>query len=177
MTSKFKTPAYISNLLQPTAKKQNGRKVWSVDLETVWLPFFTASNTMGDTAIPHDALGCPLRLNYAKDGSVKFNANGRPVIKVAKPISEAVQSVKANFIAQLQDYTEAVASERQADYATQVDLAREAGKPVANYDNQQLNLAIQEQMAEAMRQAELTKAEAEVEVETEAEANKVPVNA
>ena len=62
----METPNYIKSLLIPSIKKPQGRRVWSIDLEQVWLPFFTATNTMGDTAIPVDALGCPLRLGYDK---------------------------------------------------------------------------------------------------------------
>ena len=51
MAKRMETPNYIKNLLKPTANKATSRKVWSIDLETVWLPFFTATNAMGDTAI------------------------------------------------------------------------------------------------------------------------------
>ncbi|MDP3062489.1 MAG: hypothetical protein Q8O40_04650 [Chloroflexota bacterium] len=37
-------PSYIAALLQPQPSKPTGRKVWSIDLETVWLPFLTATN-------------------------------------------------------------------------------------------------------------------------------------
>ena len=82
-----KTPAYIKNLLRPNASKPAGRKVWSIDLESTWLPFFTATNAMRETAIPHEALGCPLRLAYNQDASVKFSkANpGRRILDVAGP--------------------------------------------------------------------------------------------
>ena len=63
---------YIANLLKPVTNKSSSRKVWAIDLETVWVPFFTATNAMGGTSIPHEALGCPLRLAYNKDNSVKF---------------------------------------------------------------------------------------------------------
>ena len=62
----MESPNYIKSLLIPSIKKPQGRKVWSIDLEQVWLPFFTATNTQGDTAIPVDALGCPLRLGSIK---------------------------------------------------------------------------------------------------------------
>ena len=48
----METPNYIKSLVTPTTKQPQGRKVWSIDLQQVWLPFFTATNTMGDTAIP-----------------------------------------------------------------------------------------------------------------------------
>ena len=86
----METPDYIKALLRPNGRKPAGRRVWSIDLETVWLPFFTATNTMGDTAIPHEALGAPLRLAYNADGTVKFSQTGRPVIKVAKEIADMI---------------------------------------------------------------------------------------
>ena len=64
------TPNYIRSLLMPNGNKPRGRRVWSIDLESVWLPFLTATNTVGDTAIPVDALGAPLRLAYNAVGSV-----------------------------------------------------------------------------------------------------------
>ena len=55
-------PSYIAALLQPQPSKPTGRKVWSIDLETVWLPFLTATNVTKATTIPSEALGAPLRL-------------------------------------------------------------------------------------------------------------------
>jgi len=83
----METPNYIKALLMPNGKKPAGRKAWSIDLETVWLPFFTATNTVGDTHISPDALGAPLRLAYDADGSVKFSKTGRPITKVAKELA------------------------------------------------------------------------------------------
>jgi len=75
------TPNYIRALLIPTnGSKPRARRVWGIDLETIWLPFFTATNVMGDTAIPADAMGAPLRLGYNADGSVKFSKTGRPFV-------------------------------------------------------------------------------------------------
>ena len=152
--SKLKdSPQYIKNLLMPTTKSPTGRRVWSIDLETVWLPFFTATNTMGDTSIPVDSLGAPIRLAYDKDGSVRFGRTGRPMTRVAKPISDSVTLIRQNFVANLQDYAEQVATDRQADYAKQVELAMKAGEPIVTHDRAELNKAIQLQVEEAMSQA------------------------
>jgi len=148
------TPNYIKSLLLPNAKSPTGRRVWSIDLETVWLPFFTATNTMGDTVIPLDALGCPIRLAYDKDGSVKFSKSGRVMSKVVKPIADSVTLIRQNFVANLQQYSEQVATDRQEDYAKQVEMATIAGKPIMAHDRAELDKAIQLQVAEAMRQAE-----------------------
>jgi len=148
------TPQYIKSLLLPTTKSPQGRRVWSIDLETVWLPFFTATNAMGDTSIPVDALGCPIRLAYDKDGSVRFGKTGRPVSRVAKPLSDSVTLIRQNFVANLQQYAEQVATERQEDYATQVELAQKAGLPIIAHDRAELDKAVQLQLEEAMRQVQ-----------------------
>ena len=164
------TPNYIKSLLLPNAKSPRGRRVWSIDLETVWLPFFTATNTMGDTSVPSDALGCPIRLAYDKDGSVKFSKTGRPVSRVARPISDNVTLIRQNFVANLQQYAEQVATDRQKDYAKQVEMATIAGKPIIAHDRVELDKAIQLQLDEAMRQAqeapEVAPAQAERELVT-----------
>ena len=148
------TPNYIKSLLLPSTKSPTGRRVWSIDLETTWLPFFTATNTMGDTAIPADALGCPIRLAFDRDGSVKFSKTGRPVSRVAKPISNSVTLIRQNFVAHLQQYAEQVATDRQKDYAKQVEMATIAGKPLIAHDKVELDKAVQLQLEEAMRVAE-----------------------
>ena len=153
--SKLKdSPQYIKNLLLPSTKSPRGRRVWSIDLETTWLPFFTATNTMGDTAIPADALGSPIRLAYDKDGSVKFSKSGRPVSRVAKPISDSVTLIRQNFVANLQQYAEQVATDRQEDYAKMIEQATIAGKPIIAHDRVELDKAIQLQLEEAIREAQ-----------------------
>jgi len=109
---------------------------------------------MGDTAIPLDALGCPIRLSYDKDGSVKFSKSGRVVTKVVKPIADSVTLIRQNFVANLQQYAEQVATDREEDYAKQIEMATIAGKPIIAHDRIQLDKAIQLQLEEAMRQAE-----------------------
>ena len=148
------TPKYIKNLLLPNAKSPTGRRVWSIDLESVWLPFLTATNTMGDTALPLDALGSPIRLAYDKDGGVKFSKAGRPVTRVVKPIADSVTLIRQNFVANLQQYAEQVATDRQEDYAKQIEQASIAGKPIIAHDKAELDKAIQLQLEEAMRQAQ-----------------------
>ncbi len=148
------TPNYIKSLLLPNAKSPRGRRVWSIDLETAWLPFFLATNTMGDTAIPADALGCPIRLAYDRDGSVKFSKTGRPVSRVARPISDSVTLIRQNFVANLQQYAEQVATDKQKDYAKQVEMATIAGKPIIAHDKVELDKAVKLQLEEAMRVAE-----------------------
>jgi len=147
------TPLYIRNLLLPNTKSPQGRRVWSIDLETVWIPFFTATNAMGDTALPVDALGCPIRLAYDKDGSVKFGKTGRPMTRVAKPLSDSVTLVRQNFVANLQQYAEEVATGKVDEYSRVVELAQTAGKPILSHDKAELDKAIQLQIEEAMRVA------------------------
>lgn len=151
------TPTYIQSLLAPTTKQPQGRRVWSIDLEAVWLKFFTATNAMGDTAIPSAAIGAPLRLAYDKTGDVRFSQAGRPVIRVAKEIADSVRLVRENFTANLLNYAGSVMRDNEAGYKAQVELAQKAGLPIAQYDNHQLSTALE---ARARAEAEAVKAEA-----------------
>ena len=173
----MESPNYIKSLLIPTTKQPRGRRVWSIDLEQVWLPFFTATNTMGDTAIPSDALGCPLRLGYDKAGAVRFTQSGRPVIRVAKAIGDSVRLVRDNFTANLLNYAGSVIKDNAEGYKAQVALAKKAGEPIIQHDRQQLHLALEAKAkAEAIAQAEAVakaKVEAEAVAQREAEGETV----
>jgi len=159
-------PAYIKNLLRPNGQKPTGRKVWSIDLETVWLPFFTATNTEGITVIPSEALGAPLRLAYELDGSVKFNSKtGKPVIKVVKDVSDQIRLVRENFVAGLQQYVTSVQSKESEAYKEQVRLNIEAGTPIRERDREALDNAIAEMVERAMAQREAEPAQTEAEKE------------
>ena len=164
----MESPSYIKSLLIPSIKKPQGRRVWSIDLEQVWLPFFLATNTMGDTAIPSDALGCPLRLGYDKAGAVRFTQAGRPVVRVAKEIGDSVRLVRDNFTANLLNYAGSVIKDNGEGYKAQVALAKKAGEPIIQHDRLQLHLALE---AKAKAEA-VAKAEAEAKLEAEAEAVK-----
>ena len=150
------TPNYIKSLLIPSSNgnKPRARRVWGIDLETIWLPFFTATNTMGDTAIPADALGAPLRLGYNADGSVKFSKTGRPVTKVAKDIADSVKLVKDNFTAGLLAYASGVITDNPDGYKAQVEAAKVAGEPILTQDRANLDKALAEAMAEAVSEAQ-----------------------
>lgn len=145
---------YIQRLVTPTAKKGNARKVWSVDLEQVWLPFFVATNANGDTAIPHEAIGAPIRLAYNPDGTVKFSKSGKPVTKVAKELGEQIRNVRENFVAGLVQYASDTAEKNAKGVKKELELARKAGKPILDDDNNHLQEAIAAQMEAAANAAE-----------------------
>lgn len=135
-------PTYIKSLLAPNGSKPQGRKSWGIDLETVFIPFFTATNCEGLTAIPHDALGAPIRLGYEKDGSVKFNERtGKPVQKIAPDLSAAVKLVRENFVASLQLHSGQVLKDSKDAYQEQLRLNKDAGMPIVNRDRVALDAA------------------------------------
>jgi hypothetical protein len=159
----METPTYIKALLVNNSKKApQARRVWSIDLETVWLPFFTATNVMGDTTVPADALGAPLRLQYGKDGTVRFSASGRPVVRVNKDLSDNIRLIRENFTAGLMAYSHGVSMENAEGWKAEVMADGEAGKPIITHDNKMLSEAIIKLMSE---QAE---AEAKPKVESKA---------
>jgi hypothetical protein len=167
----IETPTYIKALLvNNTRKAPQARRVWSIDLETVWLPFFFGTNTMGDTTVPADALGASIRLAYNTDGTVKFSKSERPVTKVAKDLSDNIRLVRDNFTAGLQSYAHGVATENPEAYKAEIAKAVEAGKPIITHDNAMLSEAIAKIMSEAV-EAEL-KAKAKAEAESKPKARK-----
>jgi hypothetical protein len=131
-----------------------GRKVWSVDLETVWIPFFTATNTVKATAIPSEALGAPLRLAYDKDGEVRFTKSGRPSLKVASEVAANVRMVRENFVANLQSFTGKVMSQEKDAYKAEVEAAQKAAKPIIEKMTDDLNLAVLAQAEKAATETE-----------------------
>ena len=147
MVTKFQTPAGIAKMLRTVATKPQGRKVWSIDLETVWIPFFTASNTMGDTKISNDALGAPLRLGKEKDGTVKFRDDGRPVLTVVKELSKAVGDVRENITAELMNYPQMVYKAKPEEFKAQIAANHKAGKPIIEKMTSEITEA---QIAKAM---------------------------
>lgn len=163
----MKTPSYIKALLQPNGKKAPSRRVWSIDLETTWVPFFTATNVTGETTVPSEDLGAPLRLAKAKDGSVKFTQSGRPSLKVAPQLNSHITMVRENFVATLQAYTGKTMTELKDEYRAQVEAAQKAAIPI----HQAQADAIAEALA-LLRKAEgvVQEAEAIVEAQPEPEA-------
>ena len=152
--SNTNTPSYIKALLKPTSTKGASRKVWSVDLESVWLPFFTASNVQGDTSIPREALGAPLRLAKNEDGTAKFSKSGRPVLRVAPELGAQIKIVRENFVAGLVAYTGNVIKNKADDYNKEVAACQAAGKPINDQANADIEAALQAQVKAAQEEAE-----------------------
>ena len=128
------TPAYVKALLAPRATRGSVRRVWGIDLESVWIPFFTASNTKGETVIPDEALGAPIRLAHSKDGAIRFTQTGRPVTRVAPELNAHITMARENFVAGLQAFTGVVQQEMPDQYGAQVDMAYKAGAPLLDKD-------------------------------------------
>ncbi len=125
-----KVPSYIANLVKPTQKAPPARRVWSIDLEGTWVPFFTATNVTKATEVPPEDLGVPLRLAKSKDGQVRFGQNGRPTLRVAPCLNDAITSVRENFIAGLLAFTGQVMKENVEGYKAEVKKYQAAGRPV-----------------------------------------------
>lgn len=154
------TPQYIADLLRPLPGPSTGdRRVWSIPLQAVWLPFFTATNVSGKTDIADESLGAPLRLAKGSDGSVKFNKTGRPVVRVVRELSDHVKMVRENFTASLVNYANGIAKAMPKEYKAQVEAAQKAGQPILDADAQ----AVTDAIARAM----LAKAPAETKTEAE----------
>lgn len=150
----FEMPNYIKSLLIPNGKQPASRRVWSIPLEGIWLPFFTATNVTGDTAIPYEALGAPLRLAYSPDGSVKFSKSGRPVMRVTKEVADHIRLIRDNFTATLIAHAEQVSADNPDAYNQMVETSRLAGEPIISKDRRNMEKAVAQAMAEATKQAD-----------------------
>ncbi len=129
--AKQATPVYIKNLLKPPASQPSSdRRVWSIPLAGVWLPFFVATNTVAETAIAADVLGAPLRLAREQDGTPKFSSKGKPVVRVVKELADQVRLVRENFVAGLMQYAASVQKAMPDEYKAQVEVTRKAGIPI-----------------------------------------------
>ena len=138
-------PSYIKTLHKPHSNgKSQDRRVWGIELGMTWVPYFTATNAVGITALPSAALGAPLRLRLGKDGSVQFSKAGRPALSVASELRNEVKLVQDNFIAELQAFSGLVQREDVEAYAAQVQAAQEAGAPIVNDAKARIDAAIAE---------------------------------
>jgi hypothetical protein len=148
------TQSYIKALVMPTnGKKAADRKSWSISLQGVWLPFFIATNAVGNTQLAPETLGAPLRLAHEQDGTVRFSKSGRPVIRVVKELGESIRLVRDNFVAGLVSFADNTAKENPDAYMAQVEAAREAGQPIIAKDNSDLATANAQIMDKAMAEA------------------------
>ena len=160
------TPGYISALLQPMPERGSDRRAWSIPLQGVWLPFFNATNTAGETAIAPEVLGAPLRLGREKDGTPRFSKTGRPVMRVVRELSDQIRIVRENFTYGLLSYAESVQKARPKEYKAQVEASTKAGEPIAQKDAVDLADYLASMKAEAEKVAE-TEAVAKTETEKE----------
>jgi len=129
-TKNTTTPTYIATLLHPRPEKATDRRAWSIPVFGVWVPFFTATNTEGQTHISAETLGAPVRLARDSDGSVKFSKSGRPVLKLVKELGDQVKLVRDNFTAGLVSYAEGVLRANPDGYKAQAENARKKGEAI-----------------------------------------------
>ena len=153
--------AYMRSLVRPSVNgNKSGRKAWSIDLETFWVPYFTAQNVSRNTFMSSEALGAPLRLAKDSDGSVKFSKSGKPVIKVVKEIADGVKLVRENFVANGMAFIADVKRDNPEGYKATVEAAQEAGKPIIERQNKDMEAAIARREEAEREEAEAAAARA-----------------
>ncbi|MEK7876273.1 MAG: hypothetical protein AAB325_08825 [Pseudomonadota bacterium] len=124
----------IHTLMKPSPNKAKDRSVWGLPLQGLWIPFFTATNTVGESHINAGSLGCPLRLAVGKDGVPKLKDDGMPRYTVDKDISQGVRVVKDNFAFGLMAFIASTQKAMPTDYKAQVEAAQKAGEKVQEQD-------------------------------------------
>ena len=129
----------IHTLMKPSPNKAKDRSVWGLPLQGLWIPFFTATNTVGESHIDAGALGCPLRLAVGKDGVPKLKDDGTPRYTVDKEISTGVKVVKDNFAFGLMAFIASTQKAMPTEYKAQVEAAQKAGEKVLEQDQTTLD--------------------------------------
>jgi hypothetical protein len=84
-----------------------------------------------------------MRLAYDKTGAVRFSQTGRPVVRVAKELSENVRLVRDNFTANLVSFAGEVMESNPDEYKAQLEQSNKAGLPIAQHDSKALSEAIE----------------------------------
>lgn len=164
----------IGALLQPAPGRGSDRKVWSIALQGVWIPFFTATNTTGESAIAHEVLGAPLRLQREQDGTPKFSKSGRPVIRVVKELSDQIKIIRENFTYGLLNYAVGVQKAMPDEYKAQLEAAVKAGEGIVRKDADDLAAYVAARAEAAAAEAAATPAAAEATEPQPAEATATP---
>jgi hypothetical protein len=102
-----------------------------------------------------------LRLAKDKDGSVKFSKAGRPILKVAVELNDQIRLVRENFISGLVTYANQVAKENPDGYKAEADACHEAGVPINEMAQADIQAAIDLVLETAKAKAEAKKTKRE----------------
>ena len=154
MTTTVPVPDYVKNLTKPNdGGNPPVKRAWSIDVQNVWVPFFTATNVTGQTEVPSEDLGAPVRLAKGRDGSIRFSQNGRPSTRIAPELNKHIKMVQANFIGGLVSYTGQVMEQHEDEYRAEVAKGYEAAKPIHAAEEQELQQAIAEMEKAAQAEA------------------------
>jgi len=117
------------NNVKAKDNKPAEKKSWNIPINTVLVPFLTVTNLEGRTAIPPEDLGYPVKLNRDSEGNIRFSkATGKPMMKVAKSISNHVKGVRDNLIALMTSETSDYYTKNTETYNTERKACLEAGK-------------------------------------------------
>lgn len=127
---KYSVPEYVKQLARPRAAGASERKVWSIGLDSKWVPYFTATNTAGVTAVSPAALGAPLRPAKDKSGAVRFGTSGKVQFRVEPELNASIMAAKENFEASLVEFAKSVQAEHPDEYRAQAQANAVAAAPV-----------------------------------------------
>ena len=146
----YTSPNNIKAQFTARSSKPQDRKLKGFGLQGLWIPLAMAANVQGDAAIARDAIGAPLRLSKAKDGSIKFAQNGRPVFSVAKDLKDFAGLVMDNWLAGQLAYNSGVMKDNPDGFRDEAQACREAGQPIMQKADAEIAEAIlRRQAAEA----------------------------
>lgn len=111
----------VKAMVTPRHKPVSEKRAWSIAVESVWVPFYMATNTAGLTEIGSEALAHPVEIAYGKDGLPRFTDDGRPIMRVNKTLASQVRTARDNYENQLRDFTRNIQAEMPDAFKAQLD--------------------------------------------------------
>lgn len=111
----------VKVMVTPRHKPVSEKRAWSIGVQSVWVPFYMATNAAGLTEIDPESLAHPVEIAYGKDGLPRFTEDGRPVMRVNKTLSGQVRTARENYEAQLREFVHNIQGEMPDAFKAQVD--------------------------------------------------------
>lgn len=143
-------PYVCDSLLKPLPGAATGdRRVWSIPLAAVWVPYFTSTNARAKTRLAPEVLGAPLRLAKKEDGSIRFNKAGKPVLRVVSEMNAQIRTVRENLVSDLLADVAQTQKTHAAEFKAQVEAAQKAGAVILDAQVREVMALIESEEGEA----------------------------
>ena len=111
----------VKSMVTPRHKPVSEKRAWSIGVQSVWVPFYMATNAAGLTEVDSHSLAHPVEIAYGKDGLPRFTEDGRPVMRINKALAGQVRTARENYEGQLREFVRNIQAEMPDAFKAQVE--------------------------------------------------------